>query len=78
MATARTWSVARKDAWGGVAAYRYRDTEYEASRGGEGDRFWVVQHGPTGEFVECPVAGYSMPTRAWAAEAIDAITRETN
>lgn len=79
MATTTTkWTVARRDAWGGIAAYRYRDTAYLVERGGDLDRKWVAYNEETEEWVVCPVAGYAMPTREWAGYAIDAIIGEEN
>jgi hypothetical protein len=75
-ATTAMWTVARRDAWGGIAAYRYRDTAYLVERGGDCDRYWVVQNEGTGEFVNCPMAGHAMPTRAWAATLIETLIEE--
>lgn len=74
----KEWSVARRDQWGGISAYRYRDTDYVVSRGGDCDRRWVAQNEVTGEWITCPIAGHSMPTREWAGYAIDAVIEEAN
>lgn len=71
--TNKIWTVARQDAWGGVAEYRYRDTPYLVGRGGDCDRFWVIRNEATGEWVECEIEGHALPTRAYAAQVIEAL-----
>lgn len=71
--TETIWTKASFDAWGGVSEWRYRDTKYLVSRGGEGDRFWVIQNEQTGEFVHCDIKGPSVPTREYAGFVIEAL-----
>lgn len=73
--TCSRWNKAKLDAWGGVAEWRYFDTEYLVSRGGDRDRFWVIQNEETGEWLACEIEGHALPTRRYAGLVIEAHIR---